>query len=80
MKWENERKTCKKYLTVETVEIGEFKAKDFRERQILGTDSEVKPKGHKLKSVAATTGIKFLFSNGRILGNTLAVEAPYLIT
>ena len=33
------------------------------ERQILGKDCEVKPKGHKLKSVPATTGIKFLFSN-----------------
>ena len=30
------------------------------EGEILGTDCEVKPKGHKLKSVPAMTGIKFL--------------------
>ena len=30
------------------------------EGEILETDCEVKPKGHKLKSVPAMTGIKFL--------------------
>ena len=45
------------------MEIGEFKARlrilGF-EGQILGTDCEVNSKGHKLKSVPAKTGIKFL--------------------
>ena len=45
-------------------------------RQILGSE----PKGHELKSVPSTAGIKFMFSYEWMLGNASAAQAHHLIT
>ena len=64
LKWTSERITSKK-----SRQFKRWKLESLRLRilgfkgQFLGTDCEVNSKGHKLKSVPASTGIKFLFSN-----------------
>ena len=52
------RITSKNYIAVKTVEIGEFKAKNF---SLRGTDCKVNPTGQKFKSVPAMMGVKLLF-------------------